>query len=49
MLVEQQLGRRTPRSTVKGALATNPAFERVGYGRYRRAYKTRPLVIDDQV
>ena len=33
--VEQDLGRKLPKSTVKDALASNPAFERVRYGRYR--------------
>lgn len=34
-LVELELGRKLPKSTVKDALASNPAFERLGYGRYR--------------
>jgi hypothetical protein len=34
-LVEERLGRKLPKSTVKDALATNPAFERIGYGKYR--------------
>ena len=34
-LVERQLGRPLPKSTVKDALASNPAFLRIGYGRYR--------------
>jgi hypothetical protein len=33
-LIEEQLGRKLPKSTVKNALATNPAFERIGYGKY---------------
>ena len=33
-LVEERLGRKLPKSTVKDALATNPMFERIGYGRY---------------
>jgi hypothetical protein len=36
-MVEQELGQRLPKSTVKDALASNPAFERLGYGRYRLA------------
>ena len=34
-LVEAHLGRQLPKSTVKDALANNPAFERIAYGRYR--------------
>lgn len=34
-IVELELGRKLPKSTVKDALASNPAFERIGYGRYR--------------
>jgi hypothetical protein len=34
-LVEQRLGRKLPKSTVKDALASNSAFERLGYGRYK--------------
>lgn len=34
-LVELDLGRKLPKSTVKDALASNPAFERLGHGRYR--------------
>lgn len=34
-LVEQELGRKLPRSTVKATLAENPAFERIRRGRYR--------------
>lgn len=34
-LVEQELGRTLPRSTVKATLAENPAFERITRGRYR--------------
>lgn len=33
--VEQDSGRKLPKSTVKDALASNPAFERIGHGRYR--------------
>jgi hypothetical protein len=34
-LVEARLGRQLPSSTVKGTLAQNEAFERIGHGRYR--------------
>jgi hypothetical protein len=34
-MVEQDLGRKVPSSTIKSNLADNPAFERIGYGRYR--------------
>lgn len=33
--VERRLGRKVPPSTVRTNLAYNPAFERIGYGRYR--------------
>jgi hypothetical protein len=33
--VEVELGRKLPKSNVKDALASNPAFERIKYGRYR--------------
>jgi hypothetical protein len=32
---ELQLGRKLAKSTVNAALAENPAFKRIGYGRYR--------------
>jgi hypothetical protein len=34
-LVETELGRKVPSSTIKNDLADNPAFERIGRGRYR--------------
>ncbi|MFN8164128.1 MAG: integrase core domain-containing protein [Solirubrobacterales bacterium] len=34
-LVERELGHKIPRSTVKDALARNPAFDRIARGRYR--------------
>lgn len=34
-IVELDLGRKLPRATVKDALASNPAFVRLGRGRYR--------------
>lgn len=34
-LVESELGRKVPSSTVKNDLADNPSFERMGRGRYR--------------
>jgi hypothetical protein len=40
-LVEQELGRKLLRSTVKDALASNPAFERISRGRYRMSTDRR--------
>jgi hypothetical protein len=34
-LVEERLGRKLPRSTVKGFLAEKPEFIRLGRGKYR--------------
>jgi hypothetical protein len=34
-MVEHDLGRKVPSSTIKSDLADNPAFERISYGRYR--------------
>jgi hypothetical protein len=34
-LVETELGRKVPSSTIKSDLADNPAFERIRRGRYR--------------
>jgi hypothetical protein len=35
-LVEERLGRKLPKSTVKDALASHPeVFKRIGYGKYR--------------
>ena len=34
-LIEERLGRKMPKSTVRDALANNRTFKRIGHGRYR--------------